>query len=420
MKRSPLILFLLLALLLALFSSAHAAPQTLWVEDDEGIELPVSVYASEGDTLILWLLPQSGERPAHRPLAEALNRLGVEVWQVDLLDAHFLPRTNESMRELSGVSVASLLRTAHQQTGKSILLVTSGRPAITALKGLHQWQLDGPDSDYVLGAALNFPNLMAATPVAGEPAQFVPEAHATNLPIWLIQPEMGVYRWHLDDLVSTLQQGGAPVFSQIVGGVQDFYYLRRGEAAPHELAAQQAIPAQLARVAQLFARLERPIVAAPLPETGQEAVTRRGLVRLDGSRQATPIALPDQEGKPHTLADYADKVILLNFWASWCPPCVEEIPSMNRMAETLGEGFVIVSVNFQESAEHIREFLQRVQVDFPVLMDSDGRISAEWRVFAFPSSFILDREGRLRYSVNSAIDWEEPEVLDAVRGLMAE
>ena len=64
--------------------------------------------------------------------------------------------------------------------------------------------------------------------------------------------------------------------------------------------------------------------------------------------------------------------------------------------------------------------MQKVQVDFPVLMDSDGRVSAEWRVFAFPSSFILDREGRLRYSVNSAIDWEEQEVLDAVRGLMAE
>ncbi len=408
----------LLVLLLCLPFWLHAS-ETLYIEDDDGVELPVSVYPAEGEYLFLWVLPQSGERPAHRLLAEELNLMGVEVWQVDLLDAHFLTRTNENMRDLSGVSIASLLRAAHQHSGKQIMLVTSGRPSIPSLRGLRQWQEDGPEANYVLGAVLNFPNLMAATPVAGEPARLIETAHATNLPIWLLQPEQGVYRWHLDEIITTLQQGGAPVFSQIIAGVQDFYYLRRGTPPPHELEAQQAIPTQLLRAARLFSQMERPTHPAALPET-DTLTTRRGLVALDGSRHATPIALPDQEGQAHTLADYGDNVILLNFWASWCPPCVEEIPSMNRMAETLGEGFVIVSVNFQESAEHIREFLQQVQVDFPVLMDSDGRVSAEWKVFAFPSSFILDREGRLRYSVNSAIDWEEPEVLDAVRGLMAE
>ena len=420
MKQTMSRLFTLLLLIFALPALLNASPVERMVEDDDGIELPVKVYEAEGNTLILWLLPQSGERPAHNPLAEALNLHGIEVWQVDLLDAHFLPRTNENMRDLSGTSVASLLRAAHQQTGKQVMLVTSGRPAITALKGLRQWQLDGPESDYVLGVVLNFPNLMQATPVAGEAAIFVAEAHATNLPVLLMQPELGVYRWHLDAIIATLQQGGAPVFSQLISGVQDFYYLRRGQPPAHELEAQQAIPQQLLRAVQLFSKLERPLTAAPLPQNNHATTTRRGLISLDGNRHATPLALPDQQGKTHTLKDYDDKVILLNFWASWCPPCVEEIPSMNRMAETLGDDFAIVSVNFQESAEHIREFMQKVQVDFPVLMDSDGRVSAEWKVFAFPSSFILDRQGRLRYSVNSAIDWEEDEVLDAVRALIAE
>ncbi|MBE0509184.1 MAG: TlpA family protein disulfide reductase [Gammaproteobacteria bacterium] len=412
---------LLLSLLLALPGLLSAAPQTLLIEDDEGVELPVSAYPAEGEHLILWLLPQQGERPAHAALAKALNRLDIEVWQVDLLDAHFLARTNDNMRDLSGVSVASLLRAAHQETGKQVMIVASGRPAITALRGMRQWQRDGPDSDYVLGTALYFPNLMQATPVAGEQAIYVDEAYASNLPVLLMQPEFGVYRWHLEEIIAILQQGGAPVFSQLIGGVRDFYYLRRNDPEPEERLAQDAIPAQLQRAARLFARMERPLQAAALPQAkATEVSTRRGLVRLDGSRQATPIALPDQLGKQHQLKDYDGNVILLNFWASWCPPCVEEIPSMNRMAETLGEGFAIVSVNFQEDAAHIQDFMRQVQVDFPVLMDSDGRVSAEWKVFAFPSSFILDRQGRLRYSVNSAIDWEEPEVLDAVRGLMAE
>lgn len=407
-----------LVLLLILPCWLLATPHEIWVEDDEGIELPVKVYPAEGDTLFLWLLPQSGERPAHRPLAEALHLMGVEVWQIDLLDAHFLPRTNDNMRDLSGVSVAALLRAAHQQTGKQIMLVASGRPAITALRGMRQWQLDGPGGDYVLGAALNFPNLMQATPVAGEPAIFVAEAHATNLPIFLLQPEYGVYRWHLEAITDTLQQGGAMVFSRMLGGIRDFYYLRRGEPEPEEQHAQDALPTQLLQIARLFERLERPLQAASLPQPREGHGTRRGLIALDGTRQASPITLPDHLGKTQRLADYDGNVILLNFWASWCPPCVEEIPSMNRMAEILGDGFAIVSVNFQESAEHIGDFMQMVQVDFPVLMDSDGRVSAEWRVFAFPSSFILDREGRLRYSVNSAIDWEEQDVLDAVRKLM--
>ena len=411
--------FLLLSLAWPLW--LFAAPAQLLIEDRDGVELPVKVYAAKGDTLYLWLLPQSGERPAHRPLAEALVERGIEVWQVDLLDAHFLPRSNESMRDLSGVSVATLLREAHQQTGKQIMLVVSGRPAINALKGLRQWQLEQPTGDYVLGAVMNFPNLMAATPVAGEAAQLVAEAQAINLPLMILQPELGVYRWHLPMIIEVLQQGGASVFSRILPDLNDFYYLYRNNPSPKALAAQQQLPQQLLSASQLFARLPRPIEAAPLAEvTPGETRNHRGLVKLDGSRIATPISLPDQLGQSHALKDYANQIILLNFWASWCPPCVEEIPSMNRMAETLGKDFAIVSVNFQESAEHIREFMQKVQVDFPVLMDSDGRVSAEWRVFAFPSSFILDREGRLRYSVNSAIDWEEQEVLDAVRGLMAE
>jgi peroxiredoxin len=100
---------------------------------------------------------------------------------------------------------------------------------------------------------------------------------------------------------------------------------------------------------------------------------------------------------------------------------VEELPSLNRLGRRYADSpFAVLSVDFQESAEHIKEFIGRIPLDFPVLLDADGRTSLDWRVFSFPSSFLIDRQGRIRYSVNRAIDWETPEVWEVVDELLGE
>ncbi|WP_018881781.1 MULTISPECIES: TlpA disulfide reductase family protein [unclassified Thioalkalivibrio] len=412
---------LLLCLILAAPVLADAAePRSMTVTDPAGVELDVTVYPAEGERLYLWLLPQAGAHANHAEFGRELAALGIEVWQVDLLDAHFLPRTNESMRSLDGVSVAALLRAAHEETGKEVMLVASGRPAISALRGLRKWQEDGPDSAYVLGAALAFPSLMVDTPVAGAPAEFVDVVRATSLPVFLLQPTQGVYRWHLNEILTDLRRGGSAVFVQMIPGVRDFYYLRRADPEPEERAMAARLPAQLLQAGRLLASVPRPLAAAPMPELARDVEAGRGLVARDHPPPVDDFTLTDHLGDEQSLSDYAGQVVLLNFWASWCPPCVHEIPSMNRMAETLGKGFAIVSVNYQESAEHISAFMDEAQVDFPVLMDFDGRVAADWRVFAFPSSFILGRDGRVRYSVNSAIEWDDPDVINRVRTLMTE
>jgi peroxiredoxin len=94
---------------------------------------------------------------------------------------------------------------------------------------------------------------------------------------------------------------------------------------------------------------------------------------------------------------------------------------MNRLAGAYDDReFAIVSVNFREEPEHILAFMREVEVDFPVLMDQDGRVSGEWGVFAFPSSFILDRQGRIRYSVNTAIEWDTDAIRNVIDTLRAE
>ncbi|MET0069526.1 MAG: TlpA disulfide reductase family protein, partial [Candidatus Thiodiazotropha sp.] len=121
------------------------------------------------------------------------------------------------------------------------------------------------------------------------------------------------------------------------------------------------------------------------------------------------------------LESLEDRVVLVNFWATWCPPCVEEIPSLNRLlAHYRGQRIEIISVDYRESAAEIGKFLKEIPVDFPVLMDRDGLTSLDWQVFSFPSSFIIDRLGRIRYTANRALNWDSPEVIGILDGLLAE
>lgn len=129
--------------------------------------------------------------------------------------------------------------------------------------------------------------------------------------------------------------------------------------------------------------------------------------------------LADLAGKPHTLADYRGRVVLVNFWATWCEPCLDEMPSIRKLQQQLaGEPFTVLAVNYGESAARIESFLPRVGVDFPVLLDRGQKVARAWRVRILPASFLVGPDGRLHYHVIGEIDWTSDEAVAAVRGLM--
>ncbi len=111
--------------------------------------------------------------------------------------------------------------------------------------------------------------------------------------------------------------------------------------------------------------------------------------------------------------------MLVNFWATWCPPCVAEMPSLQRLKDALaGEPFRILAVDMAEDAADIEAFLERVPVDFTILLDSEGEAVQAWRVFAFPSSYLVGPEGRVRYSLYGPLEWDGPQNVAIVRSLM--
>ena len=134
---------------------------------------------------------------------------------------------------------------------------------------------------------------------------------------------------------------------------------------------------------------------------------------------APPLALRDVRGNEHKLSDYRGKVVVINFWATWCDPCREEMPSMQRLQDKLaGKPFAILAVDFGEGAPRVNEFLKKVPVRFTVLLDRDTSVATAWKVKVLPTTLVIDPEQRIRYSVIGDLEWDSPAVEKAIRALL--
>jgi len=141
---------------------------------------------------------------------------------------------------------------------------------------------------------------------------------------------------------------------------------------------------------------------------------------LPWTESATPsLSLNDVAGRQHTLADYRGSVVLVNFWATWCEPCRDEMVSMRKLQERLaGRPFVTLLVNYGESGIRVSEFVKRESIAFPVLLDPNQDAPKPWRVRVLPSSFLVDADGRVRYSVIGELDWAGTDAVNIVQGLL--
>jgi cytochrome c biogenesis protein CcmG, thiol:disulfide interchange protein DsbE len=112
---------------------------------------------------------------------------------------------------------------------------------------------------------------------------------------------------------------------------------------------------------------------------------------------APDLALPQLDGTAVTLRELSGQVVLVNVWATWCPPCRAEMPAIQQAYEEYRDrGFTVLAVNLREDAAAIAPFLEQRQLTFPILLDRDGQASAAYQAHALPSSFFVDRRGVLR------------------------
>ncbi len=126
--------------------------------------------------------------------------------------------------------------------------------------------------------------------------------------------------------------------------------------------------------------------------------------------RATPaLELPRWEGPLWRLADARGRVVVLNFWASWCEPCLAELPSLERLAQRPErEGLQVVTVNFRESDSALRRHLARQPLSLPILRDREGDAARAWHVRIFPTTVVIGRDGHARLTVTGEADWSSP------------
>ena len=125
------------------------------------------------------------------------------------------------------------------------------------------------------------------------------------------------------------------------------------------------------------------------------------------------------DGMPLSLQQLRGKVVLVNFWATWCEPCITEMPSLQRLRDLLHtDGFEVLAVNYQEGPARIKPFIEKMNLSLPVVRDTDGSVARAWGARVFPANYLVDRAGNIRHWMSGAADWTSPTLVSTIRALL--
>jgi cytochrome c biogenesis protein CcmG/thiol:disulfide interchange protein DsbE len=158
------------------------------------------------------------------------------------------------------------------------------------------------------------------------------------------------------------------------------------------------------------------------PATIAESNAKKlGIERPERTTTAPDFALDDLAGKQVTLKEQRGKVVFLNFWATWCAPCIQEMPTMEKLHQDFGkDGLVILAINFQEPPNQVKEFFREHNFIFTALLDRDGKVFELYQAWGLPMSTIVNKRGELVGKVAGYRDWHGEEARQLFQQLLAE
>jgi peroxiredoxin len=143
-----------------------------------------------------------------------------------------------------------------------------------------------------------------------------------------------------------------------------------------------------------------------------------GMAKLPG-KPATDFTLPDLDGKQVSLHQYRGKMVFLNFWATWCIPCREEMPAMEHLHQTFqSQGLAVLAVNLKERPEQVKAFFDQHRLSFTALLDTSGSVFRDYQVMGLPTTYLISREGTLLARGVGARDWTRAEGKQLIKVLL--
>ncbi len=417
MRKTLLNFFTQLFLLgVVVVKTAGAEEFSVTVSDD--VEVAVKKYAADGDYLMLWFAPEYGFRKAHRLFGAELAKTGVEVWQLSMPEALFMPLGSTSIKQLDGRYMADMIESAHLTTGKSVAVTGDSYGALAALKAAHGWQQKQDKKAKFVGAVLFSPYTYAYIPPLGLAPEYMPVVSATNIPVMIYQARDSGTINQFELLLEQLRKNGSPVYTRSVPEIMSLFY--NEEPTEAMLRNARPLPQNIHKMLMLLEKHELPKQAVAMKKLEKNVSgIDLDLKAFIGDSQPVPIVLKDIHGNTVEKTNFKGKVTLVNFWATWCGPCVEEIPSLNRLGKSMqGAAFELISINYAEEEQEVIDFMEMVHVEFPVLMDFNGEMAKRWNVVTYPSTFLVGPDGRIKYGTNAAIEWDTPEVKDVIREML--
>jgi thiol-disulfide isomerase/thioredoxin len=165
------------------------------------------------------------------------------------------------------------------------------------------------------------------------------------------------------------------------------------------------------------------LLASPLYAAQKQPPLGHELSRLPSPVPAPAFTLKDIDDKPHSLADYKGKVVLVNFWGTWCPPCRREMPSMERVYKHLHtKNFVVLAINQMETPDDVFVFTSQLTMapTFPILFDKNSDIATAYQVKGLPTSYLIDKKGDIRFRAIGGREFDHPNVEKQIDSLINE
>lgn len=382
--------------------SAETADETVAVPLSGQMETSIHRFG-QASQRILWF-SSAATQEADFNLAKQLARHDLEIWLTPLQAKSKKQAAKPAIaKDLKPAALAELIEASLPSQAKNKLYIFGiGESATAVLEGLSTWQELRGQSTQLAGLVLAYPHWPTKN-----------AAPKLKLPIYLFQTTDTPQLEKMESLVTALEQSGSTVYSELMNDTTDGFL--QGQAdSEEELLQLSVFPAQFTQALDTLAKtaLKPQPLAVPANTANTSKLDEPPLEKHPTQSLAPDLRLPDLTGKIQDLKDYRGKVVLLNFWATWCPPCIKEIPSLNNLQKQFSKDeFIVLSVDVGEELKDIKTFLEHVPAEYPVLVDTSSSLTEAWQLQAFPSTYIIDRQGRLRYQYFGGLEWDEPELI---------
>jgi len=370
---------------------------------------------------VLWL---HSERGVNKNLRSSINNItskqSVRIILPDFHDSYFIPKSRSSLSNIPQQDIEDYItELAEEIAPKKLYVFTMSRSAGNILKAAQN--LQAKKKSPITAIIMLAPYLQIGTPDIGQKAIYQEVASQSNLPIYLFQAERSPRYIPFPDLVKTLETGGSPLFVHILKNVHGGFQMRdKSQLEEQDIAALKQFPEQVFNALSLLENTSPAPFVKKNEKTETKVVKKKkvnGLLKVN--LETPPIVLKDLEGKEHNLNDYKGKTVIVSFWASWCRPCLEEMPSLVKLKEDNKESLEILAVNIREDKDVIKHFTKGMNINFPVIRDMTSEVVKNWKVYVYPSNFVVDKMGKVRYAATGAMDWQDDEINTILKDLMS-